>query len=177
VLYDNAVTARRQPSTGVAFLLAQLGVHAASRFAARVAEIGLDPATVGLLRMIARQPGRSQQSLAEELGVVRSRVVALMDNLEGKGLVERRRSATDRRNYELHLTPDGIHAMGQMRDIGAAHESDICAALTAEQHDQLKSLLEAIADQQGLAPGVHPGYRLTDRGGPERVPPQHGSTT
>lgn len=153
------MTAQRQAPTGVAFLLAQLGAHASARFAARVGELGLDPPTVGLLRMIARQPGRSQQSLAEELGVVRSRVVALIDNLEGKGLVERRRSPVDRRNHELHLTDEAGRVLGRMREVGMAHEREICAALTPAQHDQLKELLETVAAQQGLTPGVHPGFR------------------
>jgi DNA-binding MarR family transcriptional regulator len=153
------VTAHRQSPTGVAFLLAQLGSHATARFAERVGELGLDPPTVGLLRMIARQPGRSQQSLADELGVVRSRVVALIDNLEGKGLVERRRSPVDRRNHELHLTAEATRVLGRMREIGLAHEREICAALSPDEHDRLKELLEAIAEQQGLTPGVHPGYR------------------
>jgi DNA-binding MarR family transcriptional regulator len=153
------MTAQRQALTGIAFLLAQLGAHATARFAARVGELGLDPATVGLLRMIGRQPGRSQQSLAEELGVVRSRVVALIDNLEQKGLVERRRSAVDRRNHELHLTAEATRVLGRMQDVGMAHEQEICAALSPAQHDQLKKLLETIAAQQGLTPGVHPGFR------------------
>jgi DNA-binding MarR family transcriptional regulator len=153
------VTAQRQAPTGVAFLLAQLGAHATARFAARVGELGLDPATVGLLRIIGRQPGRSQQSLAEELGVVRSRVVALIDNLEQKGLVERRRSAVDRRNHELHLTAEATCVLGRMREVGMAHEQEICAALSPAQRDQLKDLLETIATQQGLTPGVHPGFR------------------
>lgn len=157
--YRSRVTAPGQSPTGVAFLLAQLGAHATTRFAKRVGAIGLDPPTVGLLRMIARQPGRSQQSLAEELGVVRSRVVALVDNLERKGLVERHRSPIDRRNHELHLTAEATRALGRMREIGLAHEREICAALSPDQHAQLRELLEAIAEQQGLDPGVHPGYR------------------
>jgi DNA-binding MarR family transcriptional regulator len=153
------VTARRQTPTGAAFLLAQIGAHAAARFAERVGALGVDPPTVGLLRMIATQPGRSQQSLAVELGVVRSRVVALIDSLEAKGLVERRRSTQDRRNHALHLTAEGTALMGRMRDVGMAHEQEICAALTGQQRTLLIELLTAIADQQGLTPGVHPGYR------------------
>ncbi|MFD0571122.1 MarR family winged helix-turn-helix transcriptional regulator [Kitasatospora gansuensis] len=94
---------------GAAFLLAQIGAHAAALFAERVAELGLTPADVGLLRMIAGRPGRSQRALATDLGVVPSRVVALIDNLETKGLVERRRSTEDRRNHELHLSPRAAH--------------------------------------------------------------------
>jgi DNA-binding MarR family transcriptional regulator len=148
---------------GTAFLLAQVGAHAATRFAERISELGVIPADVGLLRMIATLPGRSQQSVAEEMGVVPSRVVALVDNLEGKGLVERRRNPQDRRNYELHLTADGTKVMTQMRRVGSAHEDDICAALDDEQRAQLAGLLEAIASQQGLTPGIHPGYRQPPR--------------
>ncbi|MFI6603216.1 MarR family winged helix-turn-helix transcriptional regulator [Nonomuraea sp. NPDC050536] len=147
------------PRPGSAFLLAQIGAHAAARFADRIGELGVVPSDVGLLRMIATRPGRSQQSLSEEMGVVPSRVVALIDSLERKGLVERRRNPSDRRHYELHLTEAGSHVMTEMRRLGMAHENDICAALDDKQRVQLKELLEAIAAQQGLTPGVHPGYR------------------
>ncbi|MFF0248964.1 MarR family winged helix-turn-helix transcriptional regulator [Streptosporangium sandarakinum] len=151
--------AARSAPKRTAFLLAQVGAHAAARFAERISELEVVPADVGLLRMIATRPGRSQQSLAEELGVVPSRVVALIDNLERKGLVERRRNPQDRRNYALHLTEQGAHVMTQMRRLGKAHEDDICAALDHAQRAQLTELLEAIAAQQQLTPGVHPGYR------------------
>ncbi|MGI5159057.1 MarR family winged helix-turn-helix transcriptional regulator [Microbispora sp. CA-102843] len=93
------------------------------------------------------------------LRAVRFAVVALIDNLERKGLVERRRNPQDRRNYALHLTEQGTHVMTQMRRLGKAHEDDICAALDHAQRAQLTELLEAIAAQQKLTPGVHPGYR------------------
>ncbi|HEY2672370.1 MAG TPA: MarR family winged helix-turn-helix transcriptional regulator [Rugosimonospora sp.] len=152
-----------RPRRGTAFLLAQVGAHAAARFAERISELGVIPADVGLLRMIATQPGRSQQSVAEELGVVPSRVVALVDNLERKGLIERRRNPQDRRNSALHLTTEGTHVMTEMRGLGSAHEDDICAALDDTQRAQLAGLLEAIAAQQGLTPGVHPGYQQRPR--------------
>ncbi|MFF0575320.1 MarR family winged helix-turn-helix transcriptional regulator [Streptosporangium saharense] len=152
-------TAPRSRPRGTAFLLAQVGAHAAARFAERVGVLGVAPSDVGLLRMISTRPGRSQQSLAEELGVVPSRVVTLVDGLERKGLVERRRNPQDRRNYALHLTEEGSRVMAGMREVGAAHEDDICAALDEPQREQLAALLEAVAVQQGLTEGVHPGYR------------------
>jgi DNA-binding MarR family transcriptional regulator len=154
-------TQHSDPSTpsGTAFLLTQVGAHAARRFAERVAGLGVVPSDIGILRMILMDPGRSQQSLAEELGVVPSRVVALLDGLEGKGLVERRRNPADRRNYALHLTAEGTRVITAVRDLGAAHEDDLLAALNPPQRAQLTALLQAVATQQGLAPGVHPGYR------------------
>lgn len=145
------------------FLLAQVGAQAATRFAGRIAPLGVDPADVGILRMIAADPGRSQRSLARELGVVGSRVVVLIDLLEGKGLVERRNNPRDRRLHALHLTDQGQHVLDKVRSLRAAHEDDICAALDTTQRAQLNRLLRAIADQQGLSPGVHPGYRERSR--------------
>lgn len=154
-----AVTEFRNGPMGVAFLLAQLGAHAAGRFAARISELGLSPSDVGLLRMIAMQPGRSQQSLAADLGVVPSRVTALIDPLDRAGLVERRRSTGDRRNYELHLTPDAARVMEEIKNTAMAHEADLTSALDPDQRRQLITLLSLIAADQGLTPGVHPGYR------------------
>jgi DNA-binding MarR family transcriptional regulator len=150
----------RQPGPrGAAFLLAQVGAHASERFADRVQQIGLSSAEVGLLRMIARQPGRSQQAVAVELGVVPSRVVVLIDSLGQKGLVERRPGSTDRRHHELYLTIDGEQVMLDMRSIAKAHDDDLLAALDPDERTELTRLLQRIADQQGLTPGVHPGYR------------------
>ncbi|MER5708983.1 MarR family winged helix-turn-helix transcriptional regulator [Streptomyces sp. NPDC053253] len=142
-----------------AFLLAQLGAHAAERFGERVGELGLAPPDVGLLRMIAMDPGRSQRSLAADLGVVPSRVVALIDNLEQKGFVERRRSTEDRRHHELYVSEEGGRVLARVREAAAAHEDDLFAALDPEERVRLTALLGRIADQQGLTPGVHPGYR------------------
>ncbi|MFF8381208.1 MarR family winged helix-turn-helix transcriptional regulator [Streptomyces sp. NPDC015661] len=147
------------PPRGGAFLLAQLGAHAAGRFGERVGELGLAPPDVGLLRMIAMEPGRSQRSLAADLGVVPSRVVALIDNLEKKGFVERRRSAEDRRHHELYVSEDGRRALGRVREVAALHEDDLFTALDEDDRARLTALLGRIAEQQGLTPGVHPGYR------------------
>lgn len=147
------------PLARAAFLLAQLGAHAAARFAERTAVLELTPAQAGLLRLVARKPGRSQQAIAAELGVAPSRVVSLIDDLQDRDLIQRRRSTTDRRNYQLHLTAPGKQTLGQIRKIAIAHEQDLTAALTNSERQHLADLLQRVADQQGLHPGVHPGYK------------------
>ena len=144
---------------GVAFLLAQLGAHAAGRFAERIAALDLTPAQAGLLRLLARTPGRSQRELAGDLGMPPSRFVPFADRLEERGLIERRRNPDDRRLYALHLTPEGFGLLGALREVATAHEEQTCQALSPEEHEQLAALLRRVADQQGLTPGVHPGYR------------------
>ncbi|RNL62592.1 MarR family transcriptional regulator [Nocardioides marmoriginsengisoli] len=156
----------RDPSTRVAFLLSQVGSMAASQFADRLADLGLQPSDIGILRLILLNPGMSQQDLASKLGVVPSRVVSLVDGLESKGLVERRRSTRDRRNQELHLTEYGGQIMGRMRDIGSAHERHVVQALSEDERLVLGELLAKVAASHGLAADVHPGYRAAPPSSP-----------
>lgn len=144
---------------GNAFLLAQLGAHATARFAERIEQLDLTPAQAGALRLIAWQPGQSQQAVARTLGTPPSRLVQLIDGLEQRGLIERRRNPDDRRHHALHLTAAGTDFMAQLATIGAAHEDDICAGLDDQERAQLRDLLERLAARQGLTTGVHPGYR------------------
>ncbi|WP_328300966.1 MarR family transcriptional regulator [Streptomyces sp. NBC_00435] len=148
-----------RPSDGVAFLLAQLGAHAAGRFSERVSALGLTPAQAGLLRLLARTPGRSQRELADVLGMPPSRFVAFADDLEARGLIERRRNPEDRRLYALFLADAGTSLLGSLREVASAHEQQVCEPLSAEEREQLAALLGRLAEAQGLTPGVHPGYR------------------
>src|SRR4051794_12466978 len=111
---------------GVAFLLAQLGAHGAMRFAERMSAIGLTPPDAGLMRKIGADEGISQQALAEHLGVLPSRMVALIDNLEQKKLVERVSNSEDRRTYALRLTTRGRQVMADVNRIATEHERDFC---------------------------------------------------
>ena len=147
-----------RPTT--AFLLAQIGAHAATRFAQRIAGLDLTPPQAGLLRLVGVQPGQSQQVIARRLGTPPSRLVLLIDDLEGRGLVERRRNPDDRRHHALYLTDKGTAFMrNELGPAGAAHDDDICAGLTGAEREKLHDLLTRITAQQELTEGVHPGYR------------------
>jgi DNA-binding MarR family transcriptional regulator len=146
-------------AASIAFLLTQLGAHAAERFADRVAALGLTPPQVGILRAISVEPGRSQQALSEQLGLLPSRVVAFVDDLEDRGYVERRRNPVDRRLYALHLTANGRELMAEVGAVFRDHDREIAGSLTAAQREELAATLRTLAARHGLAPGVHPGYR------------------
>ncbi|MBC3192096.1 winged helix-turn-helix transcriptional regulator [Pseudonocardia sp. C8] len=147
------------PRAGSAFLLAQLGAHAAARFGERIAELDLTPPQAGLLRAVATEPGRSQQALSGHLGMPASRLVSLVDGLADRGLLERRRNPDDRRLHALHLTAAGEEMLGRVAAAGRAHEDELLAALDGAERDTLHALLTRIAERQGLTPGVHPGYK------------------
>jgi DNA-binding MarR family transcriptional regulator len=147
------------PRPGNAFLLAQVGAHAAARFVERIKALDLTPAQAGVLRLIAWQPGQSQRAIARTLGTPPSRLVLLLDSLEERGLIERRQNPEDRRHHALHLTDPGTDFMGRLAAVGTAHENDICAGLDPDERAQLHELLERLGARQGLTTGVHPGYR------------------
>src|ERR1700759_5790565 len=144
---------------GVAFLLAQLGHHAAALFAEQIATIDLTPPHAGILRAIASEPGGSQQALSEQLGLLPSRVVAYVDELEDRGYVERRRNPDDRRLHALYLTASGKKIMTKISELGRQHERLMTAGLDGAQRDTLRQLLSVVAGNQGMTPHVHPGFR------------------
>ena len=147
----------------VAFLLSQLGAYASAQFAERVAPLDLTPPQVGFLRLVGSEPGSSQQAIAGRLGMAPNRLVHLVDGMEERGLIERRRDPQDRRNHALHLTAEGSRLIGQLSRVAAAHEEAVCAGLAPQERQQLAVLLERVAANQGLEPGIHPGYRQLGR--------------
>jgi DNA-binding MarR family transcriptional regulator len=148
---------------GAAFLLAQVGGHAAAKFAERLAEVNLVPVHAGIFRILSATPAISQQALAAALGTVPSRLVGLMDELESQGLVERRAHETDRRSYALHLTEKGKSTLESISRIAREHREDLLAALSEEEQRELTVLLQRVAEQQGLIKGVHPGFAKIGR--------------
>jgi DNA-binding MarR family transcriptional regulator len=140
------------------------------RFGERISRVDLTPPDVGILRMLGASGGFSQQDLATRLGIHPSRLVAMLDALEERRLVERRSSADDRRQYALHLTGKGQEMLGEIGRIGREHAESLCASLTPSEREQLGELLQKIATEQGLSPGVHPGYRRMRPGTKEGNP-------
>jgi DNA-binding MarR family transcriptional regulator len=147
----------------VAFLLAQLGAHAAALFAERIRPLQLTPPQAGVLRRLAQFPGQSQRELADALGMHAPRLVTLIDELEDRGLVARDRDPGDRRNYAISLTDGGRRLLAELGRVARQHEHAITAGLDDDERAHLLALLRRIAEEQNLRPGVHPGYRRLGR--------------
>jgi DNA-binding MarR family transcriptional regulator len=96
--------ATRRESGGLAYLLVQLGFRVAGKFTEQLAPLGLEPRHFGMLTRLAANEGKSQQAIGELMGLNATRMVFLVDELEKRGLVERRRNPADRRSYALYLT-------------------------------------------------------------------------
>ena len=158
----------QNPQSPVAFLLSQIGARSAQVFAGLLAPLQLTPPDVGILGMLSRSPGISQQELARRLNIYSSRLVAVIDALEERSLVSREPNAADRRIYCLHLSDAGKEALRAIGQLSQAHNEAMCAGLNHAERAQLSALLQKIADHQQLVPGIHPGYRNMgpEEGGP-----------
>ena len=105
---------------------------------------GLSPGRVGLLIFIDANPGVTQSRLAEAANRDRSTMVGVLDQLQARGLVERRRGA-DRRTNGLWLTRAGRALLaGALRSI-TRHERRIAARLSVAERRQLLELLGKIS--------------------------------
>src|SRR5579871_718511 len=102
---------------GLAFLISQVGSHASGMYAERLVPLKLNPPHTGILVVICQWDGLSQQALGEKLGVFPSRLVQLLDDLEKRGLVERRDNPADRRSYALYLTDAGRQTLDDIERV------------------------------------------------------------
>ena len=113
--------------------------------------------------MLGANAGLSQRALCDLFGMFPSRLVALLDILEEKQLIERRDDPADRRRFSLHLTKSGRKALRQIGELTRDLEANLFAALSSKERTQLHGLLGRIVSQQQITPGVHPGYRALSK--------------
>lgn len=146
--------AGRPPSVG--FLLSQLGWATATRFREMLAPLGLEPRQFATLRALAGMEGRSQQAVCAAVHIPPSRMVAMIDELEERGLVERRLNAEDRRARAIYLTKGGRDLLAQAFSGIVEHERWMSAPFTTEEREVLLSLLARLADQFELPVELHP---------------------
>ena len=103
---------------------------------------GLKTGGFSTLALIAANPGCSQTELARALGMDKSAIVAVIDDLELKGLARRLRSAEDRRRHALEATPAAQALLDDMHAAVSAVGRPIRQAMSPEEYRLLLSLLE-----------------------------------
>lgn len=103
------------------------------------------PAQFSVLTVIERNPGLTQSRVAAALGIKRTNFVGLLNELEKRGLAERRPATKDKRSYALYLTADGMALMRKLKPVLKAHETRMIARVGEEGRDRLVALLHEIA--------------------------------
>jgi DNA-binding MarR family transcriptional regulator len=123
-----------------------------TRVAEVLGSIGLTPALFALLNVIGAREGAIQQELGSTLGIDRSTMVSLVDQLESAGLARRRPSPTDRRAREIAITPKGRRLLQRARALIAQVEDEVLAGLNEDERRELLSLLRRALDAAPAQP-------------------------
>ena len=117
-----------------------------TRTAEALESVGLTPALFGVLNVLGSREGVIQQRLSSDMGIDPSTMVSLIDELEGKGLAARRRHPTDRRAWEVAITPQGRKALQRGRDAAMRVEDEVLGGLSATDRRRLLALLRRALD-------------------------------
>ena len=102
------------------------------------------PQHYAALKIIESRPGCKQQDLGDSLGISRSNLVMLIDDLVNPKLIERRQNSEDRRSNALFLSHRGITLLPELDRAQLAHEARLAALLGEEERSQLVSLLRKL---------------------------------
>ena len=140
-------------------MLSSIGYTISRRFHQILGPLSLEPGEFALLRSVAANEGESQNALAERLHISPSWMVAIVDELEGRGLLERKPHARDRRVRNLHLTPKGTKLLRQAEQHAQRFDAKVTNSLSERELEQLLELLDRVASELELQPGAHAALR------------------
>jgi DNA-binding MarR family transcriptional regulator len=127
------------------FLISRMGHVASKQFAEQLEELELTPRLWGALNVLDAEGAITQQALGACTGIDPSSMVGTIDELESRGLVERRRHPSDRRAHALHLTDAGREILTQGRQQAHRAQEQLLAPLSSEERKQLHELLLRLA--------------------------------
>ncbi len=139
---------RRLPDELVAstsFLLKRLGWVAKEQAVETYERVGLHPYHHAVMAVLDEGSSETQGAIADALGYDRGQLVGLLDELEERGLVDRRRDPADRRRHIVQLTPDGKRMLTKLRTLARRFEDDLLSPLDEQERAQLHALLLRVA--------------------------------
>jgi DNA-binding MarR family transcriptional regulator len=118
---------------------------AAKQFSERIEQLGLNTRMWGALNVLEAEGAITQHALGKCTGIDPSSMVATIDDLEERGLVERQRHPTDRRAHALHITDQGRETLARGRQLARGAQDDLLAPLSPAERRQLHELLLRLA--------------------------------
>ena len=136
----------RELRDSTSFLLKRLGFAAKERAMEAFEETGLTPYHYAVLLSLSEDSHETQGAIADSLGYDRGQLVGMLDELEERGLVERRRDPADRRRQLVSMTPEGKRELTRLRGLSRRLEAELFGPLDERQREQLHELLLSLAE-------------------------------
>ncbi|MFD9337750.1 MarR family winged helix-turn-helix transcriptional regulator [Streptomyces sp. NPDC060028] len=112
-----------------------------------LSQLGLTMRQFGVLNVVEAEPGLNQRTVGAKLRIDRTTIVALVDELEQAGLLERRRGS-DRRTFALYLTERGAESLQEAGEVMTKVHEEFLDPLSSEERDLLRGLLVRLAVHQ-----------------------------
>ena len=131
----------------LAFLLSQTGHALTTELTAKLASAGITPRGLCVLKH-AQAEELTQIRLAERCGLDKTTMVVTLDELEARGLAERRLSRTDRRARIIAVTPAGAKLATEADAIVEEVHADVLAALPEDERDAFVRALQRLAGER-----------------------------
>ncbi len=135
----------RELVASTVFLLGRLGWTIKKQAMHELEGAGFSGYDYSVLALLAERPSETQATIADTLRLDRSQLVGLLDGLEDRGLVERRRDPNDRRRHTVTLTTDGKKQLARLRSIVKRIEDEFLEPLDADSREKLQELLLRLA--------------------------------
>jgi MarR family transcriptional regulator, lower aerobic nicotinate degradation pathway regulator len=128
------------------YLMAFVADEAVARFERELSELGVRTRHAEVLVVIDAEGPMSQRQLGRRLHIDKSQMVIVVDELERRGLAERRRRESDRRANAIHLTQAGADALSKIRACADRENETLFGSLQDGEREQLVALLRRIAE-------------------------------
>src|SRR5438270_10693440 len=104
-----------------------------------------------ILGLVGERPGTTQQEIGETMLMDSNTIVLLLNELESRGFLIRRRDADDRRRHLVEMTASGRQALAKAEKGREAIEDEIFAGLTDDERQTLRMLLLRVLETQARA--------------------------
>ena len=128
------------------FLLARLGFEMKARALQMAEEQGFELYDYSLLAILEESARETQATIADALSLDPSRLVAVLDTLEQRGLISRQRDPLDRRRHVVSITPAGKREHAKLREHFRRLDDEFMAPLDAAERKTLHELLLRLAE-------------------------------
>jgi len=135
----------RELVSSPSFLLKRLGFAVKERVSDAFEEAGASAYHYAVLAVLEEGDRETQATIADALTYDRSYLVGLLDELEERGLIERRRDPADRRRHIVRVTPAGRKSLARLRALQGRVDDEFFAPLSRDERATLHALLHKLA--------------------------------